>query len=132
MVTRIEITRVSDDEIAKQLEPHMRNLGNAIGTRMQRLVPKETWALHDTITTGTERKGAVVTTEVGAGGNVNGVEVDYETMVERGTSRQRAQPYMRPAMLQSKSADLNFAGAGPKTHGVVRVTSTRRTRRRGK
>lgn len=125
MATRIIITRVVDpDELGKQVEPHMRNLGNAIGTRMQRLVPKRSWALHDTIETGTERVGAKVVTEVGAGGG----DVDYETHVERGTSKQKAQPYMRPALLQSKASDLNFTGPGPKRHGVVRIRSKRARR----
>lgn len=123
-MTRIIITRVVDpDEIAEQIEPHMRKLGNAVAARMQRLVPKRTWALHDTITTGTQRTGAKIRTEVGAGGG----RVHYEMHVERGTSRQKAQPYMRPALLQSKASDLNFAGEGPKRHGVVRV-ETRRER----
>lgn len=126
MATRIIITRVVDpDELGEQIEPHMVKLGNAIATRMQRLVPKRTWALHDTIVVGTERRGAKVITEVGAGGG----DVDYEQHVERGTSRQKAQPYMRPALYQSKASDLNFGGAGPKRHGVVRMT-TRRSRRR--
>jgi HK97 gp10 family phage protein len=124
MATRIIITRdVDPDELGEQIEPKMRNLGNAIAGRMQRLVPKRTWALHDTIVAGTERNGAKVRTEVGAGDS----RVDYEMHVERGTSRQKAQPYMRPALLQSRASDLNFAGGGPTRHGVVRV-ETRRTR----
>ena len=66
MTTRICITRVTDgDEIARQMLPHMEALGQAVGARMQRLVPKRTWALHDTISTETERKGSRVTTTVG-------------------------------------------------------------------
>lgn len=126
MASRIIITRVvDDDELGRQIEPYMVNLGNAIARRMQRLVPKRSWALHDTIEAGTEREGGRVITEVGAGGG----DVDYELMVERGTSRMRAQPYMRPALLQSRASDLNFTGGPPKRHGVVRIT-TRRSRRR--
>lgn len=126
MATRIIITRViDDDELGRQIEPHMVNLGNAIAKRMQRAVPKRSWALHDTIVVGTERDGAKVVTEVGVGSE----DVDYWDDVERGTSKARAQPYMRPALLQSRASDLNFSGGGPKRHGVITV-STRRSRRR--
>lgn len=126
--TRIKITKTTDGaDIARQVEPHMANLGRAIGTRMQRLVPKRTWALHDTVSHQTERRGSKVITTVGAGGRVQGVLVDYELNVERGTSRMAAQPFMRPAMLQSKAGDLNYRGDEPKRHGVITVTS-RRTR----
>lgn len=104
--TRITITEVAgNDELGEQLEPSMRNLGQAIARRMQRLVPKETWNLHDTIAADVERDGAVVTTHIGVGGND---EAPYWDTVEFGTSdeRQKAQPYMRPALLQSTGRDL--------------------------
>ena len=117
MVARFVITRVADPaEVAAQLEPKMRNLGNAIARRMQRLVPKRTWALHDTVATDTEVNGGTVTTRAGAGGG----RVNYALHVERGTSRAPAQPYMRPALLQSKAGDFTFAGE-PSTHGVAAV-----------
>lgn len=129
MTTRIRITKVRDgDAIAEQMVPHMEALGQAIGTRMQRLVPKRSWALHDTIETETEREGSRVTTIVGFGGG----DVDYGLHVERGTSRQAAQPFARPALLQSKAGDLNYSGAPISRHGVVTSMSTRRTRLRGR
>lgn len=129
MTTRIRITRVTDgDDIARQMLPHMEALGQAVGVRMQRLVPKRTWALHDTITTETERKGSRVTTTVGFG---NDGEVDYGLAVERGTSKMRAQLFARPALLQSKAGDLNYKGAGIRKHGIVTITS-RRTRLRAR
>lgn len=124
MVTRIVITRVVDPgELGRQIEPKMVNLGNAVAKRMQRLVPKRTWALHDSIVTGTRRTGGKVVTEVGAGND----DVGYELAVEYGTSRMAAQPYMRPALLQSRAGDLTTSGSGPARHGVI---TTRRTRRR--
>ena len=43
MVTRFIITKTVDpDEVGRQLVEKMTNLGNAIGTRMQRLVPRST------------------------------------------------------------------------------------------
>ena len=129
MTTRIRITRVTDgDEIARQMLPHMEGLGQAVGARMQRLVPKRSWALHDTIATETELKGSRVTTTVGFGDDD---EVDYGLDVERGTSKMRAQPFARPALLQSKAGDLNYSGAGIRRHGVISVSS-RRTRLRAR
>lgn len=128
MTTRIRITRVTDgDEIARQVLPHMEALGQALGARMQRLVPKRTWALHDTISTETERKGSRVTTTVGFGND----KVDYGLEVERGTSKMRAQPFARPALAQSRAGDLNYRGAGIRRHGVRTITS-RRTRLRAR
>lgn len=129
MTARIRITRVADgDDIARQMVPHMEALGQAIGVRMQRLVPKRTWALHDTINTTTDRRGSKVTTNVTAGSD----EVDYATHVERGTSRMSAQPYMRPAFAQTTGRDLDYSGAGIRRHGVVASFSTRRARVRSR
>lgn len=117
MVTRIIITRLADpDEVGRQLEEKMTNLGHAIASRMQRLVPKKTWALHDTIAADIERNGAAVSAIVGFGGG----SVDYGLHVERGTSRAAAQPFARPALLQSRAGDLNFSGGAPGQHGVMR------------
>lgn len=132
MTTRIRITRVTDgDEIARQMLPHMEALGQAVGSRMQRLVPKRTWALHDTISTETERKGSRVTTTVGFGDPDGTPPVDYGLDVERGTSKMRAQPFARPALAQSRAGDLNYRGAGIRRHGVRTITS-RRTRLRAR
>lgn len=125
---RISITRVLDNgDLAKQMAPHMERLGSAIGARMQRLVPKRSWALHDTVSTETEVSGASVTTSIGFGSS----DVDYGLVVERGSSKQMAQPFARPALLQSKAGDLNYSGGGIKTHGVVSST-TRRSRSRSR
>jgi HK97 gp10 family phage protein len=113
--TRIIITKiVAPDELGRQIEPKMQNLTNAITRRMQRLVPKKTWVLHDSIVNGVERKGAVVKGVIGVGSK----RANYWDMVERGTSRMAAQPYMRPALLQSKSSDLNFTGTPAAPHGT--------------
>ena len=126
MTTRICITRVTDgDEIARQVLPQMEALGQAVGARMQRLVPKRTWALHDTISTETERKGSRVTTTVGFGDDN---KVDYGLKVERGTSKMRAQPFARPALAQSRAADLNYSGRGIQNHGL-KVEAARQRRR---
>lgn len=104
MSARIRITKVTDGaEIARQVVPHMEALGQAVAARARRLVPKRTWALHDTIDTETTRSGSKITTTVGAGSS----KVDYALHVERGTSKMRAQPYLRPAFAQISAADLN-------------------------
>lgn len=128
---RIRITRVVDDEsLGQQIEPKMAALMQAMGARAQRLVPKRTWALHDTITAGVERTGAKVVGTLGAGGTP---EVDYALDVERGTSKMAAQPYLRPAFAQTTSTDLRYRGKGITAHGVVAFSSRRaRTRARGR
>lgn len=102
-VTKVAAPSVLDADLLKA----GLNLGNAIGRRGRRLVPKRSWALHDTIRSGakiTAPGKAVVT--VTAGGNVNGIDVDYAAHVERGTSKMRAQPYLRPALMQSRDRDM--------------------------
>jgi HK97 gp10 family phage protein len=130
VTTKIRITRVvGDDELGRQIVPKMENLGQAMGARMQRIVPKLTYALNDTVTTGTEQRGGKVITEVGAGSE----EVGYALDVERGTSKMRAQPYMRPAFAQTTGRDLTYSGKGITRHGVVAFSSRRqRTRARGR
>lgn len=104
MSARIRITKVTDGvEIAQQMAPHMEALGEAVAARARRLVPKRTWALHDTIEAETVRSGTKITTTVSAGGG----KVDYALHVERGTSKMRAQPYLRPAFAQISAADLD-------------------------
>lgn len=124
----IRIVQVADpSELAEQYEPKMQNLGQAIGSRMQRLVPKRTFALHDTISAETKRDGSKVTTTVGFGSG----QVDYGMYVERGTSKMAAQPFARPAFMQTTGKDLSYSGTGITTHGVVSF-STRRSRVRGR
>lgn len=109
------ITRTAPPSvIAQELVEPMRKLGNGIARRAQRIVPKDTWSLHDSINTQTALVGGEVVTTVGMGGG----DVDYGLFVEEGTSRQRAQPFMRPAMLQSNASDFGVA-AGPVMHGRV-------------
>lgn len=124
---RIRITRVVDpDDMVRQITPNMRNLGEAIGARAQRLVPKRTWALHDTITADTQRVGNTVVTTVSVGSE----DVGYWEAVEKGTSKMNGQPYLRPAFMQTTNRDLNYDGKGVVRHGVVEVISRRERKRR--
>lgn len=126
---RIRITRVIEPaELGRQILPKMTNLGQAMGARMQRIVPKRTWALHDTVTMGVEQRGAKVVLEVGAGSD----RVGYALAVERGTSKMAAQPFIRPAFAQTTGKDLLYSGNGITQHGVVAFSSRRqRVRARG-
>lgn len=125
---RIVITRIlNDEELGRQIEPKMEALGQAVGARMQRIVPKRSWALHDTVEASTERAGSKVTTTVGAGSD----DVTYALNVERGTSKMAAQPYMRPAFNQVTAGDLRYRGKGITRHGVV-AFSSRRSRARAR
>lgn len=118
--TRIRVSEIDLPAITAQCLPKMENLGNAVAVRMQRLVPKRTWALHDTINTQTEQSGSRITTFVGFGGG----RVNYGLFVERGTSFMAAQPFARPAMLQSKAGDFTFED-GPTVHGEVSIPGGR-------
>lgn len=102
-VTKVAAPGVLDDDLVKA----MSNLGNAVVRRARRTVPKRTWALHDTIRQETTLVApGKVRTVVKAGGTVNGRTVSYALHVERGTSRMRAQPFLRPAVMQSRERDL--------------------------
>lgn len=116
---RIRITRVvAPAELAEQMMPKMQNLVNAIQRRAQRVVPKKTWNLHDTLTNGVEREGGKVVGTVGVGGPTSASPdgARYWDSVEYGTSKAPKQAYMRPALMQSKSRDLNdeTPPAGPR------------------
>ena len=101
------ITRVVDDaEFAELIEPSVLNFMRQMHRRAQRIVPKRTWRLHDSLTSEVVREGGMVVGLLGVGGFVNAYEVDYWDHVEYGTSRQKAQPYLRPAFAQSKDGDL--------------------------
>lgn len=105
MITRT----LGADDLADEIVPAMRRLTNAMHRRAQRLAPKRTWRLHDTLTSDVEVDESKVRGIVGVGGPTDAEPdgADYWDYVEGGTSRQRAQPYMRPALLQSKAADLD-------------------------
>ncbi len=107
---RIRITKVTDgSDLVQQLVTPMNNLSGNIAVRMRRLVPKRTYRLRDTIeAVPATVDGATVTASVKFGNRiVRGRYVGYHFMVERGTSRMRAQPYARPALYQSKNLDLS-------------------------
>jgi HK97 gp10 family phage protein len=116
MRLKLRITRVvAPAELNRQIKPKFTNLMNAMGRRAQRLVPKRTWALHDTIRTDVTERGSTLIGTLTAGGGL----VDYATFVERGTSRMAAQPYLRPALLQTTGSDFNANGPLDPLHGIT-------------
>ena len=104
----IRITKVYDDALDPQLEVAVDNLSGNVAVRMRWLVPKRSFRLRDTIEKMPTRKvGGQIEGGVRFGGKVvRGKLVNYHLMVERGTSKMRAQPYARPALYQSRSSDL--------------------------
>lgn len=117
---RIRITRlIAPLELGEQIEPKMLNLVHAIHRRAARLVPKRTWNLHDTLVSGVERDGGKVVGIVGVGGPTSAAPggADYWRHVEHGTSRMKAQPYMRPALAQSRGGDLLNGQPAPDARG---------------
>lgn len=77
-------------EVLPKARDAMKKALNDIQARAQGIVPVDTGYLKSSISTSTEGNGAYARGEVGPTAN-------YGAYVELGTSRMRAQPYMRPA-----------------------------------
>lgn len=80
--TSVTVTNRAADAMVKALTD--------IKGRAQAIAPVDTGALRNSVTTDTSRQGGTLRGEVGP-------TVNYGGFVENGTSRQRAQPYLRPA-----------------------------------
>jgi hypothetical protein len=109
MSARIRITRlIATRDLADELQPAMRRLANAMHGRAQLTVPKDTWTLHDTLESDVSVRHGLIVATLAAGGPTGAAPdgAPYALHVEGGTSRMRAQPYLRPALLQTTSADL--------------------------
>lgn len=94
------------DELGDEAEQMLDKVGDALLLRMQRLVPKRTFALHDSLTKEIERKSAGrVEVRVGVDEDYVSPQGDrpalYAEWVEGGTSVMAAQPYAVPALLQT-------------------------------
>lgn len=83
------------------------SVGDDLLKRMQVTVPKKTWSLHDSLVKETGRGDTFGTVFVDVGvddtftSKVGRHPADYVTFVERGTSRQVAQPFELPSLLQT-------------------------------
>ncbi len=105
----IRVTRViAPNDLAREVAPAVVRVRDNIIVRARRLVPKRSFRLHDSIRPDEVRiAGGKVGTGVLVGGqDIRGRAVDYWDYVERGTSRMAAQPFMRPAVLQTTDSDL--------------------------
>ena len=105
-------------------ESDLVRLGTTVQNEARKLCPVDTGRLRSSIMASGlqhDSRGAYVRV---------GTNVHYAGHVEFGTRYSPAQPYMRPALLQSKAGDLNYSGGEPKRHGVVQIITTRRSRRR--
>lgn len=97
--------------IADKALTFMDKLGDDLLVRAQRLVPKDTFSLHDSLVkvTKVERKGVVVT-RVGVDPSFAGYRdippIDYWRYVEDGTSRQAPQPFLLPALMQTRGITI--------------------------
>lgn len=95
---RIVVNPNADKLVGEALDELLGRLGENIVENAQRTVPYRTGDLHDSLAY-----------EAGDGVLIVGVDeglygVDYGSYVELGTSRQAAQPYLVPAVLQAKGS----------------------------
>lgn len=98
---RITVNPAADAEIGRNIEALLADkLGPAIVKNAQRTAPVKSGDLRDSIVSQTEANGAATRLQVGVDEDLKGV--DYGDFVEEGTSRQAAQPFLVPAVLQAK------------------------------
>jgi hypothetical protein len=102
---RIQVAPGADGLVGKSLEEYLeKTLGPRIQENARRTVPVRTGDLKRAIIVQVRLDGDTSTLQVGVDPHAPGVEhppVDYSVHVELGTSRQAAQPYLRPAILQA-------------------------------
>lgn len=93
------------DSIADDAEALLDKVGDALLLRTRRLVPKRTFSLHDSLTKELERDRKGITLFVGVDEDFVGPSGErpalYAALVEGGTSKMAAQPYLVPALLQT-------------------------------
>lgn len=100
--------------LAKALDPAavkgVKEVAKAIRDDAKELCPVDTGSLKKSIRIGTyaKPKGQTHSIRVTAGGHITNPKtkrkVDYASYVEFGTSRQRAQPFLRPAIVKHRKA----------------------------
>jgi HK97 gp10 family phage protein len=99
-VLRIRVAPGVDGLIGKTLEEYLaKTLGPRIQENARRTVPVRTGDLKDSIVVQVRLDGDKSTLQVGVDPAIH--HVDYSVHVELGTSKQAAQPYLRPAILQA-------------------------------
>ncbi len=79
----------SEGAVAK----HLQNVGRRVANNAKRRCPVDTGRLRSSITHAVFREGDHLSAHVGT-------DVEYAIYVELGTSRMRAQPFLRPALAE--------------------------------
>lgn len=88
------------------VEDAVKELGTIAFKSARQIVPVDTGRLKTSIEVELERQNLISKVEIGT-------DVPYAAYVEYGTSRQRAQPYMRPSLTQARRQ------AGPVVKAVI-------------
>ena len=115
---RIRIKQIQDnlDPVA---EAELKEMAEAVRDLAKIFVPIDTGSLQRSIRVQSHTKsGGLHSIGVSAGGYVtnpkSGMKVNYAAHVEYGTSRMRAQPYMRPALDMCKRTIVKLIKEGLK------------------
>lgn len=94
MGLRIEIEKDNTDEVISEIDSAVMRAMEIIGLKAEsyakRICPVDTGRLRNSISHTTAREGDGYSAMIGT-------NVEYARYVEMGTSRMRAQPYLRPA-----------------------------------
>jgi HK97 gp10 family phage protein len=94
-----KVTNVADDPFTPGLLVAMGVYMGATANRARRLVPTRTFRLQRSISSGAALVGGRVVGRVGA-------REKYARHVEKGTSKQQAQPFIGPAVLQTPAGNF--------------------------
>jgi HK97 gp10 family phage protein len=93
------------DQLARiDAGPLLSDLADDVASDAQRLAPVETGDLASTIRVLDRGRKSVKIAVGGIKGKITGETVDYHMYVEEGTSKMKAQPYMRPALYRYRAA----------------------------
>lgn len=91
----VKVDPSAEGELGDIIYRAIDKLGDGVQKRAKRVAPVKSGDLRRSIRKVTHRDSASKTTaEIGS-------DLDYSSHVERGTSKQAAQPYLRPALYQT-------------------------------
>jgi HK97 gp10 family phage protein len=94
MAVRIVISSEAVPGLEAALIEKLEPVARRVVSNAKRLVPVDTYNLHDNIESQVGPEGGKIVARVGT-------DVEYGLYVEQGTSRARAQPWLRPAAMQA-------------------------------
>lgn len=100
----VTINPFAHAELVSAARKFIDRVGDQVLAHEQRLVPKETWSLHDSLETESGIEGDVVFVDIGVNDEFTSAvgrhPADYVDFVEHGTSRMQAEPFQLPALMQ--------------------------------